>query len=74
MLPVLLLEEADFVVHLLQLVLNRSLLVYRRVYVRLANSQLIFALLNNLFLMSHSSTSLLDFSLHAFNLVTGSFI
>ena len=73
-LPVLFLEEADFVVYLLQLVLDRGLLVNRRVYARLVHSQLVFALLNNFFLMSHSCASLLDFSLHAFYLVTGRFI
>ena len=73
-LPVLFLEEADFVVYLLQLVFDRSLLVNRRVYARLVHSQLVFALLNYFLLMSHSCTSLINFSLHAFYLVTGRFI
>jgi hypothetical protein len=73
-LPVLFLEEADFVVYLLQLVFDRSLLVNRRVYARLIHSQLVLTLLNNFLLMSHSCKSLLDFSLHAFYLVTGRFI
>jgi len=73
-LPVLFLEEADFVVYLLQLVFDRSLLVNRRVYARLVHSLLVFALLNYFLLMSHSCTSLINFSLHAFYLITGRFI
>ena len=73
-LPVLFLKKTDFVVNLLQLVFDGGLFVNRRVYACLVHSQLVFALLNNFLLMSHSCTSLLNFSLHTFYLVTGRFI
>lgn len=74
MLSVLLFVEADFVVYLLDLVLDRRLFVETCVDLGLRRSQLIIALLNDVLRMADPRSRRLDFCLHAFDLVTGGLI